>query len=205
MTIFEYVAAVFALIVGLGVTRLLGSAVEVFRRRRESPLSVKPLVWAALIFVTQMQFMWGGFELSQILTGWTRGMFLLILVLALLLFVAGALVFPGAGPRGGSLQEEFDAHGRWALACLAAYFLVAFLLNPVFFGVEIWSRINLLALLCSVGPVAYLVLPGGRFGVWSRSVAPSSFSTPCGSSLRPCTSSRESAGSTGQHQAQWLA
>lgn len=164
MTIFEYLAAVFALIVGLGVTRLLGSAVEVFRRRRESPLSVTPFAWAALIFVTQMQFMWGVFELSQILTGWTRGMFLLILVLALLLFVAGALVFPGAGRGAGSLQEEFDANGRWALGCLAAYFLAGFLLNPVFFGIEIWSRINLLALLASVGPMAYLALPKERLG-----------------------------------------
>lgn len=51
MTVFEYLAAVFALIVGLGVTRLLGSAVEVFRRRRESRLSVTPLAWAGLIFV----------------------------------------------------------------------------------------------------------------------------------------------------------
>jgi hypothetical protein len=73
MTVFEYLAAVFALILGLGVTRLLGSGVEVFRRRRESQLSWIPFAWAALIFATQMQFMWGVFELSQILTGWTRG------------------------------------------------------------------------------------------------------------------------------------
>jgi len=164
MTIFEYLAAVYALIVGLGVTRLLGSGVDVFRRRRESQLSVTPFVWAALIFAAQMQFMWGVFELSQILTGWTRGMFLLSLVLALLLFVAGSLVFPGAARSWGSLREDFEANGRWALACLAAYFLAGFLLNPVFFGIDIWSPLNFLALLASVGPVAYLALPRQRFG-----------------------------------------
>jgi hypothetical protein len=164
MAIFEYLAAVFALIVGLGVTRLLASGVDVFRRRRESPMSATPFAWAALIFATQMQFMWGVFELSQILTGWTRGMFLLVLVLALLLFVAGALVFPGSARGPGSLQEEFDANGRWSLAFLAAYFLLAFFLNPVFFGGEMWSRLNLLALAAAMGPVAYMGLSRERFG-----------------------------------------
>ena len=64
----------------------------------------------------------------------------------------------------GLSLESFRADGKWALVCLSAYFFLAFLLNPVFFGSELLGRINLLALGASVGPALYVIAGDGRGG-----------------------------------------
>jgi hypothetical protein len=162
---YEHLRTAILMVLGLGITQLLASAVEAFRARQRIAFHWIPAAWAAAIFAWQMQFIWAIYELRAV-THWTAGRFLLLLVMALLLFVAGALAVPRSRPEGpSSAWEQFLRDGRWALACLAAFFLLAFLSNPILFGVPLWALPNPLDL--GLAAILVATLLAGRCWRWA--------------------------------------
>ena len=148
MTPFEYLAGTMMLIVGLGITRLLSGLVDRFRDRHLSKPHWIPLVWALLVFVFQMQFLWAAFELNTLIEIWTVSAFIFMLVYALGLFLAGVLVIPRS--RADKEEDAFEfflRDGRWALMALAFIQLWSLLLNPVLFNVHFLDLWNLFGLL----------------------------------------------------------
>ena len=104
------------LIVGLGVTRLLSALVDRFWDRGINKPHWIPLVWALLVFIFQMQFLWAAFELSSLIETWTVTAFVFILVYALTLFLAGVLVVPRVVVKQDTdAFSHFLKDGRWAL------------------------------------------------------------------------------------------
>lgn len=143
MRIFEYVVAVLLVVLGLGITQLLNEAVETFRKRRLIRMHWIPMVWVGLVFAWQMQFIWSVFELDELIRSWTLFKFVVLLLMALLLFVAGALVVPKTGDdQGSDAWRQFLEDGRWALVALSVFFFFAFVSNPLFFGISLWEYDN---------------------------------------------------------------
>jgi hypothetical protein len=156
---FDHLRAALLLVLGLGITQLLSALAAAFRVRRRLGFHWLPLTWAAVVFAWQMQFLWAIYELRGATPAWTPVRFGLLLAMALLLFVAGALVAPSASPEEPPLAwDQFQKDGRWALPCLAAYFLLAFLANPVLFGVPLFLRANLADLGLSLLAAASLLV-----------------------------------------------
>ena len=151
MTIFEYVIATLLWVAGLAITRLLGDAADTFRTRHLIKLHWIPLAWVGLVFVWQMQFLWAVFELGQLIKVWSVFRFGILILMAILLFVAGALVVPRTtDDQGANAWEQFLGDGRWALVFLAGFFLLAFLSNPILFDIPLWETDNLLDLVLCV-------------------------------------------------------
>ena len=163
MDTFRWVAVALSMILGLGVTRLLTSAVIVFRSRHQAKLHWIPPVWAASIFVLQIQFWWAVIELAELIQVWTLHAFLLLLAMPLVLFAAAATVLPmkELGP-GENLLYEFRRDGRWGLSCLAAYAVLAMMVNYVLFEVWIVSVTDLYLAAELTLPLLYLVTPMRR-------------------------------------------
>jgi len=147
MTIFNYVTAIVMLIIGLGLTHLLGDVVYAFQDRRRTKPDWVPFVWAALIFAAQMQFLWAIYELQDLIPQWTVFEFAGLLFMALLLFTAGALVVPRDNQEGSDGWALFLENGRWSLAVMAFYNLLAYMFNPLFFGSSWVALSNLMNLL----------------------------------------------------------
>lgn len=151
MSIFEYVAAALLLVAGLGITQLLSDAVDTFRGRQKINLHWIPLSWIVLVFVWQMQFIWAIFELNDLIKSWTAFDFIILLLMALFLFVAGALVVPKVSEaEGPNAWEQFLQDGRWSLVCLSCFFLLAFFTNPLLFDVQLLLPSNMLDFLLGV-------------------------------------------------------
>jgi len=137
MATFSWISVMLSLVLGLGITRLLSSAVALFRSRGRIQTDWIPLVWAACIFLWQLQFWWAIIELSPRIMVWTPLQFLALLSLPLMLFVAAALVLPHTEMESGSsLTSSFKRDGRWALLFLAAYFFSATGANWYFWNVS---------------------------------------------------------------------
>lgn len=163
MDIFSFVVSALLLVLGLGITRLLEDAVTTFRTRRRMKMDWVPWVWVGVVFVWQMQVVWAIFELSRLIDVWSAGRFLLLLAMALLLYVAGALVVPKTfDDQGSDAWEQFRQDGRWALVALALFFLLAFFANPVLFGISLWEADNLLELGLALWLVALQLFRGRR-------------------------------------------
>lgn len=143
----RWLSVMISMILGLGVARLLTGLVVVFRARGSSRLDWLPLVWAANIFVVQLQYWWAVNNLPPDAPPFTFPTFIAFLLLPTLLYLAAALLLPAAAedePAG--LYAYFQRAGRWALALLAAYLALAEAANALFFDVPLASTLTLLGL-----------------------------------------------------------
>ena len=158
MTAFEYITVAFSFVLGFGITRLLAACIVVFRARDRLQLHWVPFVWAAAIFVTQIQFWWAIFDLSSLLASWTLAQYLSLLALTLLLFVAGALILPISVDNDlSSLVDDFDKNGRWALIVLGGFHVLATWANWYFWNHSPHSLLGYLSAALLVTIALFLV------------------------------------------------
>lgn len=124
MSEFEVATIPLGFISGLGIALILTSLSAAIRDRHEHPLAWMPLVWALMIFVLQVQFWFGIYDLDRAIVSWNWAWYGQALLVAVLLFIGGALVLPTREGRvPGGLIEDFEVHGRLSLLAVAAYFL----------------------------------------------------------------------------------
>ncbi|MBX3698298.1 MAG: hypothetical protein KF811_10815 [Dokdonella sp.] len=162
MDSFRWIAVAISMVLGIGVTRLLSSAVMILRNRRDFEFDFLPVAWAAFVFVAQIQFWWSIIELSTTMSVWTLGNFLLLLSMPLLLFVAAALVLPYEPRKQDlALRIGFERDGRLSLLALALYNALACVADAVW-----WSE-NLLSAQGTM-LVALAILPLWLFFVSRR-------------------------------------
>jgi len=143
VTPFEFLSVALSFVIGLGVTYLLTSVLSLFRERDRCSPDWLPLLWAFYIFAYQVQFWWAMFELSA-LESWSLPTFLALLLYSVLLFAAGGLVIPhDAARHEEGLRAYFERDGKWGVAILNVYFLLAPLFNAVLFGLPLTDPLNL--------------------------------------------------------------
>jgi hypothetical protein len=140
MEAFRWVTVIVSIILGLGLTRILTSAISVFRARKRASLDWLPLVWAGTIFLQQIGFWWSLDELSKLVPHWSLGAFLFLVCLVLSLFIAAALILPSHDMvKGESLRDYFQMDGRWALMAVCGFNTLAIFANIVFWHSAIIS------------------------------------------------------------------
>jgi len=167
MDLFSFVLSALLLVLGLGITQLLEDAVATFRMRHRMWMDWIPWMWVAIVFIWQMQVVWAVFELGSLVKVWRAVHFVWLLGMSLLLYVAGALIVPKtADDDGGDAWRQFLTDGRWALVALALFFLLAFLSNPVLFGIPWWEPDNLLEGGLAILLIGIRFVDSRRFWVW---------------------------------------
>jgi hypothetical protein len=154
MSNFPIVATVLSMILGLSVTRLLLGALTVFRIRRAAAPDWVSLVWAVMLFTTQLDFWWAINSLPAVKTTFTFLEFLLLVLLAVSLFVSSALLLPSRSEdEQNGLRIYFEQDGRYALLSLSIYLLLAFVVNIVFFQatpVAVWGALDIVMIILPV-------------------------------------------------------
>ncbi len=137
MSNFPIVATVLAMILGLSVTRLLMGALTVFRIRRVAAPDWVALVWAVMLFTSQLDFWWAVNALPTIKATFSFAEFLLLVLLALSLFVSAALLLPSRSEDEQSgLRVYFEQDGRYALLSFSTYLVLGLIVNVLFFQVS---------------------------------------------------------------------
>ncbi|MEX5503732.1 hypothetical protein Q1J61_08035 [Pseudomonas putida] len=148
MSNFPIVATVLSMVLGLSVTRLLLGALTVFRIRRNATPDWVALVWAVMLFTTQMDFWWAVNSLPLVRGTFSFQEFLLLVLLALALFVSSALVLPSRSEDElEGLRVYFEQDGRYALLFLSGYYLLGFIVNILLFGVSplaLWGAFDVI-------------------------------------------------------------
>jgi hypothetical protein len=162
LSTFEYLSVALSFVIGLAVTYLLSSLLSLFRERRTCRPDWLALLWAGYVFTYQVQFWWALFEASA-MHNWTLPQFFGLLAFSLLLFGAGGLVIPhDAARHPEGLRAYFEADGRWGVALLSAYFVLAPPLNLWFFGTPILDPLNVSIFAMGLFGLAFLRLTDRR-------------------------------------------
>jgi hypothetical protein len=154
MSNFPIVATVLSMILGLSVTRLLLGALTVFRIRRVAKPDWVALVWAAMLFATQLDFWWAVNALPEIKGTFSFLEFLLLVLLALSLFVSAALLLPSRSEdEQQGLRVYFEQDGRYALLSLSTYLFLGLVVNVVLFRaspIALWGALDVIMIVLPV-------------------------------------------------------
>ena len=110
MDAFEYLGVFISIILGLGVTQLLGAVAGVLRDRGQVRPDATPLAWAATLLLAHVQAWWSLFGLRG-REDWSFAGFCAVLLPPALLYLLSALVLPPPGARL-DLAPNFARHRR---------------------------------------------------------------------------------------------
>lgn len=124
MSALEIITITFSIILGLGVTQILGAMAIVVREREQHRPHWIPLSVAVLVLLFQVQFWFALVIVDSFLDKWNWTVYSVLLFLAIVIFLSGATVLPSAGSsRSSNLIDDFNARGKISLIFFALYFI----------------------------------------------------------------------------------
>jgi hypothetical protein len=117
MGYFEYVMVLISIIVGLGLTHVLGALGAAVHRLRGHGLPIRLdatyLLWVGTVLTWLVSFWWFEFKYQEITTQWTLDLYLFVTFYAISLYLMAVILLP-AGMKGiTDSYEYFMAGRRW--------------------------------------------------------------------------------------------
>lgn len=121
--LFPHVRIVMGMVVGLGITRLLGGYAGLIQHPARARLSLLHLLWGFSILVELVLFWWWEFELYGVQT-WNFGLFAFLIGYAVTLFLLAALIFPDKIDDYDGYEDFFLKRRHWFFGILGATFVL---------------------------------------------------------------------------------
>lgn len=123
MDIREHSLALISVVIGLGLTSLLGGFNRLMRRRREVRWDALPLAWSLVVLLLVNNYWWGLYlgEVAAVAPSNVDN-FLLGLIFPILLYLICAAALPDARAlRGHDLLAAYFAESRYFFALIILY------------------------------------------------------------------------------------
>jgi hypothetical protein len=156
MDIREHSITLVSVIVGLGLTELLGNLNRLVRSRRDVRWHALPLIWATVCLFLVVNLWWGVYlGAIGIATPSNAGVFLLYLVVPVLLYLVCSAALPEFRTPGPlDLRTAYFADSRYFAVLLLAYIVATLVQGYLGAGHSQWT---LTVLLLRVGIVVVLL------------------------------------------------
>ena len=140
MEIFEYVAVLTSIIIGLGIAQLLQGFTRQIQHPEQGKIYWVHLCWVTYMFLTIVFWWWWEFKLGMI-EEWTFTLYLFVLFYAVLAYLLCAFLFPGNfsdydGPKG-----YFYSKCKWFFGLLVIFNL-ADLCDTLLKGQEYFANLG---------------------------------------------------------------
>ena len=150
MGLFEYLAVLISIVVGLGLAHVLTSVTRVIHARRSARIYWVQLVWALNVSLWMIAFWWFTFALNTVEV-WTYGLYLFLIAYAVMLYLLVALLFPHDPPTDQDYEAHFFANRPWFLGALAAFALMDM--------ADFWVKAETGFDIVTLGPYLVFILP----------------------------------------------
>ena len=128
MSKFEFLSVFVSIIIALGISNILSSAMRLIRRRGRVRMHSTTLVWMGALFVLQVLVWWLAFQRRE-WTDWTFFRFLFYLLVPILVSVPGYLLVPEIELEmepNYDLEREFNHNRLWFFGMLLALGMIGF-------------------------------------------------------------------------------
>jgi hypothetical protein len=117
LSVFEYLGILLSVIVGLGVTHLLAGISKTIHHRKTLRLYWVHTLWTFNVLIHIVIIWWGMFWWSS-QAEWSFFNFLLLLLYAILLFLAASLLYPWELPDDFDFEAHFFETRPWFFSVL---------------------------------------------------------------------------------------
>ena len=157
---FEFLAVFVSIILALGTSHTLSSAMRLINRRGHVRMHAPTLIWLATLFLGQIFIWWLAFQRMET-TQWTFFGFLLYLMVPTLVSVPGYLLVPEMELEfqpDFDLEKNFNHNRKWFFAILAALGIAGYVESAFSAGRILLYPSNDLPLLLSAVSIAGLAI-----------------------------------------------
>ena len=121
MTPFEHIANLISIVIGLGITHLLMNIYRLIQVRNRVKLYWLPAMWAAIIFVSMVEWWWYFFDLRDQIASWNFFYLIFVLLSPVAQFMAAAFVLPEPeAEEFMDLKHYYYRDGSYFFAMMAA-------------------------------------------------------------------------------------
>jgi hypothetical protein len=113
---FEYVMALVSIVVGLALTHVLSALGTAVHRLRHGPpirLEAVYLLWVGFVLAWLLSFWWWEFKFHELDTKWTFGLYLFVILYAVVLFLMAVILVPKDMEGVQDSYAYFMAGRRW--------------------------------------------------------------------------------------------
>ena len=123
MDIFEYIAVLTSIVIGLGITSLLRGVTRVIQHPEDAAVYWVHLLWVASMFFTMIFWWWWEFRLGDI-AEWTFQLYAFVVLYALVFYLACAILFPERMHGYDGYRDFFYSRRKWFFGLLAFSLLI---------------------------------------------------------------------------------
>lgn len=156
MSGFEVITITFSFVVGLGMAQVLRSVAFVVREVGSHRLHWIPFSIAGMVVFFMVQFWFGLVVVNSLMEQWSWPVYGLMLLLAMVIFLAGATVLPPPQQIGErDLIDDYSSRGRISLLFMVAYLLGWIAVGVVFWRPEFWQLVVVNSLWAMIALAAY--------------------------------------------------
>lgn len=138
----EYLSVLVSIIIGLGLSHLLGSVGKLLSRRRRVRPYLPTVAASVTVFLAHIQFWWGSFDFGERIAS-NFFAFLLFLLTPILLYLIAVLVLPELDQDDSgevSLREHYYEARPWFFGLTALIPVVTALRNIGFQDAGFWNQ-----------------------------------------------------------------
>jgi hypothetical protein len=122
MDIFEYIAVLTSIIIGLGIAHLLHGVARTIQRPDRDPVYWVHLVWVGYVFLTLVFWWWWEFHLGKVGV-WTFQIYLFVVLYAVSLFLSASVLYPDTLEGYKGYDDYFYSRRTWFFGLLAISYL----------------------------------------------------------------------------------
>ena len=123
MDLFLHVRVLFSILLGLGVSKLLGGVARIVQHPKQHRVYWVHLAWAFYLFLYLIHFWWWEFRLSNVVQ-WTFPLYVFVAIYAVLLYLLCTLMFPDEMSDYSSYEDYFYSRKQWFFGLMALLFVV---------------------------------------------------------------------------------
>ncbi len=125
MGVYEYVAVLTSIVIGLSITQLLYGLATIVQNPGREPVYWIHLVWVVYMFFTVVWWWWWQIALSSVEV-WSLGLYLYVICFAVILYFVCALLFPSDMGDYEGYRDYFLSRRRWFFALLGLAYVLDF-------------------------------------------------------------------------------
>jgi hypothetical protein len=123
MSMFEYVAVLTSIIIGLSIAHLLQGVARLIQNPGQTKVYWVHLLWVSNMFFTAVFWWWWEFRFSIVET-WTLQLYLFVIIFAVLIYLLCVLLFPSTLDDYTGFEDYFLSRRRWFFGGMAVFELV---------------------------------------------------------------------------------
>ncbi len=123
---FSYLSVLLSIIIGLGMSHLLGAMIRLIHNRSRTALYWPSIVWAANLFLLLTLVWWADFNLTHH-EHWTFPIFICTLSIPAAIYAASGLVLPeGEAQTRTDMRSAYDENRRWLFSLISLAIALSF-------------------------------------------------------------------------------